>query len=100
MRLVTAGIEVIMCNDLIAHSHFVSKTRQLFETEEGSFVYKMDEKKLVKLTLDSYTNLLFKLLKLEENLEIKEYKYDKKFQTAAIAKQSSWGANGLGEPIK
>ena len=77
MRLVTAGIEVIMCNDLIAHSHFLSKTRQLFDT-----------------------NLLFKLLKLEENLEIKEYKYDKRFQTAAIAKQSSWGANGLGEPIK
>jgi hypothetical protein len=69
MKLVTAGKEVIMCNDLVAHSHFVSKTRQLFETEKGSFVYKMDENLIYRLkSTESYTRLLLKLLKQEENI--------------------------------
>lgn len=70
MKLVTAGPEVIMANGLIAHTHFVSETRQLFETEEGSFVYKMDEQLIYKLKDDlSYTRLLLKLLKIQENAE-------------------------------
>lgn len=69
MKLVTAGKQVIMCNNLVAHSHFVSDTRQLFETEEGSFVYKMDEQLIYKLKdSTSYTRLLLKLLRLEETV--------------------------------
>jgi hypothetical protein len=68
LKLVTAGKEVIMCNNLVAHSHFVSDTRQLFETEEGSFVYKMDENLIYRLkSNESYTRLLLKLLRQEEN---------------------------------
>jgi hypothetical protein len=74
MKLVTAGKQVIMCNDLVAHSHFVSDTRQLFETEEGSFVYKMDEKVVCKLKDDtSYTRLLLKLLPIQERMEEEAY---------------------------
>ena len=67
MKLVTAGTQVIQANGFIAHTHFISDTRQLFETEEGSFVYKMDEQLIYKLkSTESYTQLLLKLLKLEE----------------------------------
>jgi hypothetical protein len=70
MELVTAGVEIIKANGLIAHTHFISETRQLFETEEGSFVYKMDEQKIYKLKDGlSYTRLLLKLLRIQENAE-------------------------------
>lgn len=52
---------VVKLGDLIAITHFRSKTRQLFETEFGSYVYYIDEQKLHKLTTDSYTRLLIKL---------------------------------------
>lgn len=67
MDIVTAGTQVVFANNKLAHTHFVSETRQLFETEEGSFVYKMDEKKVYKLKDDlSYTRLLLKLLTVVE----------------------------------
>jgi hypothetical protein len=70
MKLVTAGIKVIEANGFLAHTHFSSKTRQLFETEEGSFVYKMDEKLIYRLKdPNSYIFLLLKLLKLQETHE-------------------------------
>ena len=70
MRLVTAGPKIIMANDLVADTHFISETRQLFETSEGSFVYKMDEKLVYRLKDDvSYTRLLIKLIKIQEDAE-------------------------------
>ena len=60
---------VLTLNGKIAITHFQGKTRQLFETEEGSFVYKQDEQELHKLTLDSYTALLIKLNTAVENME-------------------------------
>lgn len=67
MQLELAGKQIVTVNGKLAVTHFISKTRQLFETEEGSFVYKMDEKLVYKLKDDtSYTRLLLKILTLEE----------------------------------
>ena len=62
MNLLTAGpvktSEVIMLNNKVAHCHFMSETRQLFETEEGSYIYKMDEVRFSSCTLTS-TSLFY-----------------------------------------
>ena len=60
---------VLTLNGKIAITHFESDNRQLFETEEGSFVYKKDKQELNKLNLDTYTALLIKLNRFIENLE-------------------------------
>jgi hypothetical protein len=76
MNLLTAGpvktSEVIMLTNKVAHCHFMSETRQLFETEEGSYIYKMDKGKVFKLHPDKYITLLLKLITTYENHELKE----------------------------
>ena len=52
---------IMLLNDKVVITHFETSDRQLFETEEGSFVYYKDEQKLYKLELESYTKLLIKL---------------------------------------
>lgn len=55
-----------MLNNKVAHTHLNSNTRQLFETEEGSFIYYKDEEKLHKIDTDKYTHLLLKLQRYED----------------------------------
>ena len=64
---------ILLLNHKIAHTHFDSNTRQLFETEEGSFIYYKDEEKLFKISIDSYTRLLLKLQRLESEIKEKEH---------------------------
>lgn len=67
MVIETFRKQVIMLDREPVITHFMSETRQLFETTKGSFVYFMDESKLNEINTDKYTLLLLKLLKLEEN---------------------------------
>lgn len=60
---------VLLLNDKVAITHFETSDRQLFETEEGSFVYYKDKQKLHKLELESYSRLLIKLQNFVENYE-------------------------------
>ena len=64
---------ILLLNHKVAHTHFDSNTRQLFETEEGSVIYYKDEEKLFKISIDSYTRLLLKLQRLESEIKEKEY---------------------------
>lgn len=66
MKIETFRKQVIMLDREPVITHFISSTRQLFETTKGSFVYFMDEVKLTKIDTDKYTLLLLKLLRLEE----------------------------------
>lgn len=61
--ITSTGIKppVLTLNGNVAITHFESDNRQLFETEEGSFVYKKDTQEIHRLSLDSYTKLLNKL---------------------------------------
>lgn len=53
---------ILMLNSNIAITHFESDTRQLFETEEGSFIYFKDDKKLHKIGTEEYTKVLLKCI--------------------------------------
>jgi hypothetical protein len=66
MKIEKTETQVWKVNNQIVHTHFLSDTRQLFETEEGSYVYFLDEDKLIKLDTDKYTLLLIKLLRFLE----------------------------------
>ena len=66
MKIETFRKQVIMADREPVVTHFISNTRQLFETSKGSFVYFMDEIKVSKIDTDKYTLLLLKLLRLEE----------------------------------
>lgn len=52
---------ILLLNSKRAITHFESDTRQMFETDEGSFIYFKDEQKLHKVTAESYTNALIKV---------------------------------------
>jgi len=52
---------ILLLNSKPAITHFESDTRQLFETEEGSFIYFKDDKKLHKVDTNSYTKALIKV---------------------------------------
>ncbi len=73
--VVCIGVDppVLLLNDKVAHTHFNSDTKQLFETEEGSFIYYKDEEKIFKISIDSYTRLLLKLQRLETEIKEKEH---------------------------
>lgn len=58
---------ILVLNHKVAITHFESDTRQLFETEEGSYVYFKEDEKLHKLETDSYTKLLLKLTTYIDN---------------------------------
>lgn len=62
---------VLTLNGKIAITHFESDNRQLFETEEGSFVYKKDKEELVNVNTDTYTKLLLKLNTFMDTIEYK-----------------------------
>lgn len=53
---------ILLINSKVAVTHFESDTRQLFETEEGSFIYFKDEKKLHKIETEVYTKVLLKCI--------------------------------------
>ena len=53
---------ILLLNSKVAITHFESDTRQLFETEEGSFIYFKDDKKLHKIGTEEYTKALLKCL--------------------------------------
>lgn len=63
---------ILLLNNKVAITHLETETIQLFETEEGSFVYYKDEQKLHKLELESYNKLLIKLQDFMEWKIIKE----------------------------
>lgn len=58
---------IILLNSKVAITHFNSDTRQLFETEDGSFIYFKDEEKLHRVTTDCYTKALIKLTVFVDN---------------------------------
>ena len=74
MKIVKYCNQVWTLNSEICMTHFISKTRQLFETIEGTFVYFLDEDKLYKLNPEKYFILLLKLVMFQENLEYNTYK--------------------------
>ena len=53
---------ILLLNSNPAITHFESDTRQLFETEEGSFIYFKDEQKLHKIEQASYDKALLKCI--------------------------------------
>lgn len=53
---------ILLVNSKVAITHFESDTRQLFETEEGSFIYFKDDKKLHKIGTEEYTKVLLKCI--------------------------------------
>jgi hypothetical protein len=53
---------ILLVNGKVAITHFESETRQLFETDEGSFIYFKDEQKLHKITENLYTKALIKVI--------------------------------------
>lgn len=73
MNITKCNNNVILLNNKIVYTHFQSETRQLFETEEGSYVYFLDEDRLFKLDTDKYTTLLIKLLRFTEFAEEEVY---------------------------
>lgn len=62
---------VLILNGKVAITHFESDNRQLFETEEGSFVYKKDKEELVNINTDIYTKLLLKLNTFMDDIKYK-----------------------------
>jgi len=73
-----ANPSILVLNHKVAITHFESNTRQLFETEEGSYVYFKENKKLHKLETASYTKLLIKLTTYIDN---KDYNISNKAKT-------------------
>ena len=63
---------VLLLNSKVAITHFESLTRQLFETEEGSFIYQKDTQVLAKIDTEKYTKLLLKVFSVQEAIEEKE----------------------------
>ena len=53
---------ILLLNSKPAITHFESDTRQLFETEEGSFIYFKEEQKLHKIDTEAYTKVLLKCI--------------------------------------
>lgn len=53
---------ILLLNSNVAITHFESDTRQMFETDEGSFIYFKDEQKLHKVTEEVYTKALIKVI--------------------------------------
>lgn len=53
---------ILLLNSKVAITHFESDTRQMFETDEGSFIYFKDEQKLHKVTQESYVNALIRVI--------------------------------------
>lgn len=51
---------ILLLDTKITITHFECDTRQLFETEEGSFVYYKDVQRLYKIKLEVYNRLLIK----------------------------------------
>jgi len=77
ITIITEDKRIWKLNKNIAQTSFISKTRQLFDTKEGCFIYKMDEEQLIKITFDKYIKLLLKLERLVNTFDINEI-YNKK----------------------
>mgnify|MGYP003432044283 CR=1 FL=1 len=64
---------VLLLNGEVAITHFESDTRQLFETEDGSYIYFKDERKLYSMTLDAYFKALMKVVTYVDYKTIVEF---------------------------
>ena len=64
---------VLLLNGEVAITHFESDTRQLFETEKGSYIYFKDERKLHSMTLDAYFKALMKVVTYVDYKTIVEF---------------------------
>jgi len=63
---------ILLVNSKVVITHFESDTRQLFETEEGSFIYFKDDKKLHKIDTEEYNKVLLKCITFTDYITAEE----------------------------